>query len=156
MDYRRAEALCRFDLLDDIDVMDALVPDDIVSLAIRLLLDAPDDHSAKIPNVKRLPQILAVARDRKHWCAGHEARQPAEMLRIEPSKHQRRTKHAVSQSRRADELLLGALGPRVVVIGDRYDHGRADVHEKLALPSLQHVEKALGRGDVVADKRLWR
>ncbi|CEE79867.1 conserved hypothetical protein [Xanthomonas citri pv. citri] len=142
------------DRLDDVDVVHARIADDVVNLAVGLAFDALGDAAAEVALVQRLAHEAAIARDREHRRFGHEARQPAQVLGVEPAEHQGRTQHAVAQAAGDHHLFLCALGVGVVVLGHRVHHRGADVHHVRHVCRAAGVEHVRRRGQVVAGEQV--
>ncbi len=137
------------DLADDVDVVDFLKPGDVVH-ALGVVLDAADDDAAEIAHVQRLAQVAAVAGNGEHRHLPHEARQPAQVLAVEPAEHQRGAQHHQRETAGERDLFLGLLGVGVPVVSHGFDHRRADLHVVRHLMGAHGLDDVLGRGDVVA------
>ena len=98
---------------DEVDIGDLLQPE--MSKFPVLPLQAGEVDAAEIPGIERLAQVAAVARNRKHRRAAHEARDPAQMLAVEPAEHQRRPQHDAGDAAFKRDLLLRLLGLGVVI-----------------------------------------
>ncbi|CBJ44459.1 protein of unknown function [Ralstonia solanacearum CFBP2957] len=144
------------DLPDDVDVIDALQAGDVEGLPLDPRVDATDDHVAEVADVKRLAHVAPAARNRKHRNALHEARQPAQVLAVEPAEHERRPQHDAFDARGEHDFFLLAFRLGVPVLADRLHDGRTDMDGVWNVISLDHIEYAARRVDVVANERLAR
>lgn len=155
--HDRAAGLRRaLDLANDVDIVDALQARDVVGGALDAGIDAADDHVAEIADIERLAHVLAVAGYREHRHALHKARQPAQVLAVEPAEHQGRAQHHAVDAGGQHDFFLLALGVGVEILGHRIHHGRADVHGVGHLILLDRCQYVARRRDVVADERLQR
>jgi len=136
-----------------VDEGEPLVPDHVVGLAARPALEGREDHPAQIAHVERLAHVAAVAGDRQQRQPLHETQDVAEVLDVARTVHQRRPQHGVGHARLPHRPLGLALGPGVVVVGHRDDHGRAEkdeVRHPVAPAAFEDPERGL---DVVAPVR---
>src|SRR5689334_21118787 len=94
-----------FDGPNEIDVVDVLLPRDVVD-AGDLALDSRDDDIAEVADIKRLTDVAARSRDGKDGHALHEAREPPQVLSIDPAEHQRGPQYDMLDSRCGNERFL--------------------------------------------------
>lgn len=134
---------------EQLDEVDPLVPDHVVSFAAGSALEGGLDHPDEVADEERLAQVAAVAGDRQERQPLHETQDVAEVLDVARAVHEGRAQDRVGHPRLDDRELGLALAPGVVVVGHR-DHDRgAQEHEvRYAVPGAR-FEDALRGADVV-------
>ena len=118
LDDQRVQAFHTLDRANDVDVVDVCVTADVEGGANGLGFNAVHDAATKVAFVQRLAHVLAVAGNREHRRFRHEARQPAQVLGIKPTEHQRWPKYAMGNTAVDDQFFLRTLGVGVVIDRD--------------------------------------